>query len=261
MLDDGFQPASIDWHQRFLLQSAWTRPLREYFFSKFPPENFHHVLEVGCGTGVIAAELETRFSGKIFGVDIELSQLAEATYHTSRCVTVCGDAHALPFCSESFDLVCCHFLLLWLKDPLRALQEMARITRPGGIVAAFAEPDYLARIDHPEALNEVNRWQIESLRIQGANPKLGRELKSLFFQARLQEIHSGILGAEWLNEKEIEDWQSEWEVIYHDLKYLPEPPSPSRIKALQELDLTTRKQGERVLFVPVFFAWGTPEKK
>ena len=37
-----------------------------------------------------------------------------------------------PFTNASFDLTFCHYLLLWLKDPLSAIKEMKRVTRPGG---------------------------------------------------------------------------------------------------------------------------------
>jgi len=53
-----------------------------------------------------------------------------------------GDASRLPFADGFFDLTYCHYLFLWLKHPLQALQEMKRVTRPGGWVATFAEPDY-----------------------------------------------------------------------------------------------------------------------
>ena len=82
-----------------------------------------------------------------------------------------------------FDITFCHFLLLWVRDPLQALREMKRVTRPGGSILALAEPDYDHRIDKPDELAPLGRWQAESLQRQGADPGLGGHLAELFLQA------------------------------------------------------------------------------
>jgi SAM-dependent methyltransferase len=56
-----------------------------------------------------------------------------------------GDAHALPFDDDSFDVVTCQTVLMHLADPIAALLEMRRVVRPGGIVIC-AEPCNLAQV-------------------------------------------------------------------------------------------------------------------
>ena len=85
----------------------------------------------------------------------------------------------------------CHYLLLWVKQPSLALMEMKRVTRPGGAVLALAEPDYTARVDKPDTLVPLGRWQAESLERQGADPGLGKHLADLFRAAGIALIETG----------------------------------------------------------------------
>jgi ubiquinone/menaquinone biosynthesis C-methylase UbiE len=47
-----------------------------------------------------------------------------------------GNAQSLPFADNTFDLTYCRFVLMHLSDPLRAITEMVRVTKPGGMVVA-----------------------------------------------------------------------------------------------------------------------------
>ncbi len=147
----------------------------------------------------------------------------------------------------------CHFVLLWLADPRRALNEMRRVAAPGGAVLALAEPDYGGRIDYPEALSRLGTWQSQALEEQGANPRMGRRLAGLFQQAGLVEVESGVLGAQWSQTDSDEDMEMEWQVLRNDLA---EAVPPEELEALERLDRQATQAGERVLFVPTFYAWG-----
>lgn len=81
----------------------------------------------------------------IHGLDLESDRLIEAHRHVPAAALTCGDALVLPYPSGIFDITFCHFLLLWVRDPLLALLEMKRVTRSGGAVLALAEPDYELR--------------------------------------------------------------------------------------------------------------------
>ena len=184
-----------DWHQRYQKQAQWTRQLRSYFFDKFNLPDKAAILEVGCGTGAVLGDYTATRS--TFGLDIDWQALSYCQQINPAIKLTCGDTHVLPFADASFNLSFCHYLLLWLGDPLRALQEMKRVTRPGSWVCAFAEPDYGGRVAFPQALAYLADLQCESLSRQSAETGMGRQLSHLFIECGLKEIESGVLAAEW----------------------------------------------------------------
>ena len=181
----------MDWHRRFLQQAVWTRDLRVYLFERAGLTRAQRVLEVGCGTGAILSDLST--PAAIHGLDLDPVRLDEAQTHVPAAALVCGNALALPYPSGAFDITFCHYLLLWVRDPLLALLEMKRVTRPGGSLLVLAEPDYDSRVDKPYPLARLGRWQAESLRRQGADPGLGSHLAGLFHQAGIRPIETGTM--------------------------------------------------------------------
>lgn len=240
----------MNWHTRYTQQATWTRDLRAYLFEKAGLANARGVLEAGCGTGAILRELVTPAS--IHGLDVNPAALAECRVHAQGAALVRGNALSLPYSNGSFDIVYCHFLLLWVRDPLQALLEMKRVTKSGGYIIAFAEPDYSHRIDRPDELLPLGQWQAESLERQGANPSFGARLAESFFEAGIKIRETGtIQGVE--KEPSSEEWGIEWAVIESDLAgFVPE----ADIQRMKQLDQKARVRGERVLHVPTYFAWG-----
>src|SRR5215208_2983722 len=158
----------MDWHRRYVQQALWTRDLRNYLFAKAGLSDESRVLEVGCGTGAILLELPDHFL--LYGLDIDLAALGQCQIHAPAVSLVRGNALQLPYSNKTFDIIYCHFLLLWVGDPLQALLEMKRIAKAGAHIMAFAEPDYTARLDEPPELAPLGHWQSESLKRQGADP-------------------------------------------------------------------------------------------
>lgn len=242
-----------DWHRRFVQQAAWTQPLRRYLYQRVGLLAAQRIMEVGCGTGALLEELSQACSGRMTGLDLDFARLSFARQSAAQANLTAGDALALPFKPASFDLTLCHFLLLWLPAPLAGLREMMRVTRPGGAVLALAEPDYGGRIDYPLELARIGVLQAESLRRQGADPIMGRKLAGLLRRAGLEQVESGVLGGEWRQMAPEADRQGEWEVIRADLQ---DTLSLAELDRLQPVDQAAWQSGERVLFVPTFYAWG-----
>ncbi len=241
----------MDWHKRFLQQAGWTRDLRRYLFEKAGLSLAQRVLEVGCGTGAILADITGPATS--FGLDLDARRLKEARQHAVETRLICGDALRLPFPSGSFDITCCHYLLLWVVDPLQALREMKRVTRTGGSVLALAEPDHSARVDEPSALALLGRLQTEALRRLGADTSLGGRLGGLFQQAGIRLVETGLIlqdGNRWMDKKE---WLLEWEVLEADLAGMI---APGDVQELRQLDAIAWQQGVRKLYVPTYFAHG-----
>jgi SAM-dependent methyltransferase len=237
----------MNWHARYTQQAAWTRDLRNYLFDKAGLDRAVRVLEVGCGTGAVLRELIT--PAPLHGLDVEPASLTQCRIHTPAASLTCGDAHFLPYPDRSFDIVYCHFLLLWVSNPLQVVREMARV---GKMVLALAEPDYGARVDEPAELKPLGEWQTQALIRRGANPFFGARLAETFFQAGIKIEETGTIhpvGAK----RSAGEWQQEWAVIQADLA---DSVSAVEIQMMKVLDEQARTRGERVLHVPTYFAWG-----
>lgn len=241
----------MDWHTRFLQQAGWTRDLRAYLFEHARLANARKIIEVGCGTGVLLQELGT--PAAIHGLDLDPVRLAEARVHAPAARLTRGDAQRLPYPDQSFDITFCHYLLLWVRDPLEALREMKRVTRAGGAVLALAEPDYEARVDEPPALAPLGSWQAESLRRQGADPGLGARLANLFARAGIRLIETGPITEGGKRLPRPKERELEWAVLEADLAGTVPGEEIHRLKILDE---QAWENGTRVLHVPTYFAHG-----
>ena len=236
----------MNWHSRYLQQAVWTRDLRAYLFEQAGLKTARRVLEVGCGTGAILRDLSVP---TLHGLDLEAGSLDECQVQAPAASLTLGDGHFLPYPDKSFDIVYCHYLLLWVKDPLQVLCEMARV---GHSVVALAEPDYSQRVDKPSALKSLGEWQTKALRRQGANPSFGAALAETFYQAGIRLVETGpIQGQTVMNSAK--DWETEWAVIESDLTGIV---PRVEIQKMKKLDEAARRNGERTLHVPTFFAWG-----
>jgi len=240
----------MDWHARYLQQANWTRDLRAYLFEKAGLDNARRVLEVGCGTGAILRELVTPAS--LHGLDLNPVTLTQCRIHAPNATAIRGNGLSLPYASQTFDIVYCHYFLLWVNDPLQAILELKRVTRKGGHLLALAEPDYYSRVDTPDELKTVGEWQRESLKRQGANPGFGSQLAETFFQAGIKIHETGtIQGVR--NDPTVGEREMEWAVIKSDLAgSVPK----AEIQKMKRIDERAWERGERVLYVPTYFVWG-----
>ncbi len=241
-------------HNRYVIQAEWTVDLRSRILGRINVDPDARLLEVGSGTGAITTSVakELRSSG-IFGVDIvhELSVFASGLSEGAYFST--ADGHKLPFVDGSFDVAFSHFLLLWVRDAERVLNEMKRVVRPGGWVIAFAEPDYGSRIDYPAELEHIGRLQAESLLRSGADPEIGRRLRALFASVGLTSVVSGVLGGEWHTSLDDRLTRSEWDTLKSDLQGRI---SEDELERLENADREAWKNQKRILFVPTFYAYG-----
>lgn len=245
--------SSPDWHSRFSQQASWTRDLRNYLFGRAGLQTARRVLDVGCGTGVLEIELTDRTTARIYGLDIDQKRLAQACHYAPEALFTLANAIYLPFPNGWFDITFCHFLLLWVAQPASVIAEMRRITRAGGFIMALAEPDYGGRIDYPADLELIGQLQLGGLRRQGADPLMGRKLAGIFHQAGLQQVETGLMGGQWKVALSKSDLSLEWSIIQSDLG---NSTSQETLERLRAIDAIAWQQGERVLFVPTFYASG-----
>lgn len=114
-----------------------------------------HVLDVGCGTGILARTATRRLqgSGAIAGVDVNAGMLAVARRAAADVTWYEAAAECLPFPDGSFDRVVSQFALMFFADRAAALAEMGRVARPGATIAIATwadvehSPGYAGMID------------------------------------------------------------------------------------------------------------------
>ncbi|OJF10232.1 class I SAM-dependent methyltransferase [Couchioplanes caeruleus] len=153
------------------------------------------VLDVGCGPGTLTADLATHITpGRITALEpteraLDLARAEIARRGLGTVDFAVGDVHALAFPDATFDVVHAHQVLQHVGDPVQALREMRRVTRPGGIVAV-RDSDYAAFTWFPR-LPELDEWLRLYHRVardNGGEPDAGRRLLSWAHAAGFTDV-------------------------------------------------------------------------
>lgn len=150
------------------------------------------LLDVGAGPGTITVDLATHVA-RTTATEIDDAALAltRATADAAGAdiELVVADVHDLPFDDDTFDVTHAHQVLQHVVDPVTALAQMARVTRPGGVVAV-RDADYAAMHWYPR-LPELDEWQAlhrAAARAAGGEPDAGRHLRAWARAAGLSDI-------------------------------------------------------------------------
>ncbi len=97
----------------------------------------HDMLELGCGGGQWSVALEA-IGARPVGLDVSRRQLGHARQASASLPLLVADAERLPFAVATFDIVFCDHGAMNFCDPALALPEVARVLRPGGLLAFCA---------------------------------------------------------------------------------------------------------------------------
>ena len=151
------------------------------------------LLDIGAGPGTITMDFAERVAHvtatEIGQGELALSRQEAERRGVSNVSFAVEDVHALSFADDSFDVVHAHQVLQHVGDPVLALREMARVTRPGGIVAA-RDGDYGGFLWYPD-LPEIGEWiglYSTAARANGGEPDAGRRLLSWAREAGFGQV-------------------------------------------------------------------------
>ncbi len=122
-----------DGYERFM--GRWSRRLAPLFVTFAGVTEGDRVLDVGSGTGALSSAAAAIESVRVTGIEPSAPYVRYAQNHADGRFVV-GDAMALPFSADAFDRTLSMLVLNFVPDPAAALQQMIRVTRPGGVVAA-----------------------------------------------------------------------------------------------------------------------------
>jgi SAM-dependent methyltransferase len=204
-------------HESVLRSHTWRTAANSaaYLLGHLKPHM--RILDVGCGPGTITADLAALVpDGHVTGVDRapEIVERARATAK-ERGLTNTGfavaDVHALDHPDDTFHVVHAHQVLQHVGDPVRALREMRRVTRPGGIVAV-RDSDYGAMTWYP-AFPGMDDWldlYHRVARANGGEPDAGRRLKSWALEAGFTDVTATSATWTFSTPDEREWWSGLW---------------------------------------------------
>jgi ubiquinone/menaquinone biosynthesis C-methylase UbiE len=132
------QPDVAEVFERVLVPAIFERYARDLVERARPIGPSDRILDLGCGTGIVARVLRERLGGaaRISGLDLSPAMVAMARTLAPEVDFREGDATALPFETGGFDLVICQQMLQFVPDPLVALREVRRVLAPGGRLLA-----------------------------------------------------------------------------------------------------------------------------
>jgi ubiquinone/menaquinone biosynthesis C-methylase UbiE len=178
-----------DWVKKLKQQAEDSVKYRHKLYKMVNLKDQKKILDVGCGTGAVTDDIAQLTVGKVTAIDIDTKKLEHAkVILTGRSNVKVMEANVLdlPFEDGTFDLVIFNIVLIHVKaaEQQNAINEMTRVTKPGGTVLATLEPDYDGYINYPE--DPVSDLMNDSLRKIGADLQTGRKLRSLFSTAGLR---------------------------------------------------------------------------
>lgn len=126
---------TADAYARFM--GGYSEPLAVQFVELVKVQAGQRALDVGCGPGALTAQLVERLgAAAVAGIDPSAPFVAAMGARFPDVDVQLGVAERLPYPNDSFDVALAQLVVHFMTDPVAGLQEMARVTRPGGIAAA-----------------------------------------------------------------------------------------------------------------------------
>ncbi|MFF9813436.1 methyltransferase domain-containing protein [Streptomyces sp. NPDC014006] len=175
------------------------------------------ILDIGCGPGTITADLAALVpDGHVTGVDRAAGVLEQARAEADRrgltnVDFATADVHALDYPDDTFCVVHAHQVLQHVSDPVQALREMARVTKPGGFIAV-RDADYAAMTWYPQlpALDDWLALYHRVARAGGGEPDAGRRLTAWARAAGLTDVTASSATWTFATTEERRWWSGLW---------------------------------------------------
>jgi ubiquinone/menaquinone biosynthesis C-methylase UbiE len=201
-------------HSASVIQTHGWRTLSNsaaYVLSYIRPDL--QILDVGCGPGSITIDFAKHVPhGHVTGIEyvpepLDGARKLAASENITNVSFQVGDIHAIPFPDDTFDIVHAHQVLQHIADPVRALQEMRRVVKQGGIVAVR---ESASQTWYPES-EGISAWQElgEKMgRAKGGNPYPGRYIHVWAHEAGFPRENIKKTAGSWCfsNQEEREYW-------------------------------------------------------
>lgn len=158
-----------------------------------------NVLDMGCGSGITSSYMaEYVHAGSVLGVDlsetlIENAEHLKQTRNISNLKFKVGDIYSLKPSGGEFDFIYCRFLFQHLKEPEKALRNLAGILKPKGIMCIVDIDDsWLTLYPESEDVGSLISRSARSQKADGGDRYVGRKLASYLYSAGFSEINTAV---------------------------------------------------------------------
>ena len=178
-----------DFIKKLELQALETAEERIPLYLEVGIKGAENILDVGCGSGTVTKDIAHLTKGKVIGIDgsgdmIEVAKNILKDYKNVELYV--SSAETIPFRDNTFDIVTCNLFFMWVDNPQKVINEMTRVTKPGGRVLASLEPDYGGKLHYPENPKIDAVFAGKAIKERGGDPHIGRKLRLLFVRAGLE---------------------------------------------------------------------------
>jgi SAM-dependent methyltransferase len=229
-------------YERFM--GRWSRAAAPQFLDWLRVRAGARWLDVGCGTGILAETLlQLSAPESVHAIDPSAQQVAAAARGPSAgriCFGV-ADAQHLPFGDACFDVVASALVINFIPDRPRALAEMRRVARPGGLVAGYVW-DFAEELSPSGPLRHaMRRVGAEAPATPGANATRLDSLRALFAGAGLERVETRTIDV-CLAYAHFEDfWQAQTPGYAPATKVIAAMSDRERTRLKREVDSTLHR--------------------
>ncbi|WP_407183441.1 class I SAM-dependent methyltransferase [Bradyrhizobium centrosematis] len=220
------------------MMGVWSRSVGEVFLDWLKPAKGLRWIDVGCGSGAFTELIVARCApSEVQGIDPSEGQLAFARARPGArgAMFQTGDAMALPFPAGSFDVAVMALVLVFVPDASKSVAELARVVRPGGLVATYMWDMLGSGFPLDPILNEMRAMGLSPTRPPHMDVSTLAALRDFWSAAGLLEIET----REITVQRRFTDFDEFWNV---------ETKAPSTapvLAAMTEADVTALVQRVR----------------
>ncbi len=197
-------------YERYM--GIWSQRTGARFLDWLAPDPGLRWLDVGCGNGAFTEEIVARCAPTVVsGIDPSEAQLAFARERpTTRMASYqLGDAMALPFTDDAFDVAVMPLVIFFVPQPARGVAEMVRVVAPGGIVTAYGWDLHEGGFPYAALQDEMRQLGIAFP--MPPSPEASRldTLQGLWTDAGLVDVETHVITAE----RTFADFDDYWSTV------------------------------------------------
>lgn len=172
-------------YRRFM--GRYSEPLAQQFLEAIGVRPGTSALDVGCGPGVVTAQLVARLGvADVAAVDPSAAFVAATRERFPGLRVLAASAESLPFNDDAFDLTVAQLVVHFMRDPVGGIAQMARVTRAGGVVAANVWDGPTGPLaTFWRAARDLDPAAVDESQLAGAREG---HLAALFREAGLQDV-------------------------------------------------------------------------